>query len=589
MASKQTQRQLQQQQVFSDPYAAYATPDPRRNMNLTGEDAGPVAMDQAEDEEGEALGDDEIATLLNGTMELREADDGAEDVEMRTYHSAKDVISNLQEDEATRKKLLKVRSAKRKPKSARVWKPNGQYKLVRRGRPLIHDPDAMGKDLCEENFYYFEHVALEDGRHVEFAADPNRPLWKGVFKVPVEYGCGADEYWNPTQSNYKVIYGPREVVDENGDASRVSGRDKAGQPDDNMLVLRDGTALPYWVDEWQRYKDNDTEHKMASRQKKEARRRAVLGPGPVIRPLQGAMLEWVASQQPPTGSFNAGAFLRASPANQMANRMGPGAIRAMKRVPLPAGSTNGAPPNPFPLEPVEEEEDEEGDAEEAKGGATPAQTPVPVAVERGPIVAAPEQTSHATNKAAETQRMEAFIKMKEEMEAQKLAFAKEKAEYIAAHAKEPKPAPIAIIVPVSATTPAPVPVKMTPVPTGKPLAGLPPNPLLKATVLPPPDVVIRNGPLMLKLRYAYMARLAEDEHVMETEALMDDLIGYLVFELSTRTQEVALRALLRKAKYALLAKEDLGSMTDTEHVVKQFLVYAVAKAEEIAAAAVTSQ
>jgi hypothetical protein len=297
-----------------DPYASYADAGQGRfpAQTTTGTAIAtpkPSSLLSAYDNEGDEMEiDEEIDQLFAGSPgDAPEGGGGGdgEDVEIRVYHTTKDVL-RFQEDQELRKKI-KGRVAKRKLKSARVWTPNNQYELVRRGVPLLQDPDAVGKSLCEANFFYFRHVPVDEGRDVEFASDPQRPLWKGVFKVPEICGCGPDEYWNPTQANYKVIYGPR-INEEDG--TKDPGRDKPNQPEDNMVVMRDGTKLPYWVDEWQRHKDNDQEHKMASRQKKDAQRKVVLPPGPAIRPLQGAMLVWVNSQPVAHGIFNMGSFLK---------------------------------------------------------------------------------------------------------------------------------------------------------------------------------------------------------------------------------------------------------------------------------------
>jgi hypothetical protein len=301
-----------------NPYAAYAedTENKSRFPTQPGGGGGTAASLLADYDNDEDLGnngeemdiDEEIDQLFaaNPSSTAADGDQDGEAVEVKTFHSTKDVL-RYQEEEELRKKI-KARAGKRKPKSARVWAPNNQYELVRRGVPLLEDPDAVGKNLNEGNFFYFRHVQVDDGRDVEFASDPHRPLWKAVFKVPPNCGCGPDEYWNPTQANYKVVYGPRILED----GTKDPGRDKPNQPADNMVVMRDGTRLPYWVDEWQRHKDNDQEHKMASRQKKDAQRKVVLPPGPAIRPLQGAMLAWVNTQQPSHGVFNTGAFLKVS-------------------------------------------------------------------------------------------------------------------------------------------------------------------------------------------------------------------------------------------------------------------------------------
>jgi hypothetical protein len=214
-------------QAYFDPYAAYVAPAvayggggdrgrfvaPNPTANAYAElwrgnpaDAPDDPMDEEADQEGAEIDDDidQLFALNPADAVADAADDDSKPVEVKMFHSSNDII-RYQEAEEMRKKV-KARGAKRKPKSARVWKPNNQYNLIRRGRPLPRDPDAMGKDLREEYFFYFQHVPVEDGRDVEFAADPHRPLWKGVFQVPPDCGCGPDEYWNPTQANYKVTY-----------------------------------------------------------------------------------------------------------------------------------------------------------------------------------------------------------------------------------------------------------------------------------------------------------------------------------------------------------------------------------------------
>jgi len=301
------------------PYAVYESKKP-----------APVNAHEEEDDD-DVLGAGLDATLaqIDGDGDDGDGDGEPEDVEIKVYHTSDEVIRYQEAEQARKKGRGKGTNNKRKHKASKAWKPNGQYELVRRGKPLPADPETMGKDLSEEHLFYFRHVPLDDGRHVEFAHDPQRPLWKGVLKVPPDYGYGPDEYCSPTQAQFKVIYGPHLDADE----MKIPGRDKANQPDDNMVMTRDGMSLPYWVDEWQLHKDNDQQHKMASRQKKEAQRKTLLPAGPVIRPLEGAMLAYIKEDQFAGHTLNLTGFCKASPANAVANRVGAAAVRAMRRKP----------------------------------------------------------------------------------------------------------------------------------------------------------------------------------------------------------------------------------------------------------------
>jgi len=515
---------------YHDPYAAYAQmePDHRAGRGLAPAEGGD-AMD-GDDEDAELFGLD-----VDEEMDAKGGDDDGDGIDIQLYHSTKDVL-RYQEAEEARKK--RARAAKRKPKSARVWRPNGQYELVRGGIPLLDDPDAVGKDLCEANFFYFRHVALDDGRHVEFASDPQRPLWKGVFKVPPDCGCGPDEYWNPTQTNYKIIYGPR----INDEGQKEPGRDKANQPEDNMVMLRDGTMLPYWVDEWQRHKDNDQEHKLVSRQKKDAQRKALLPAGPAIRPLQGAMLSFVNGQQFAQGTFNAGAFLKANLANQVATRMSTAAIRAMHRKPPPP------PPPPPAAEPFVQPEVLVNVVEER------ASFPPEMQIAHPPPPPDPAPQNQAT--AALLQTIDAMRKKAEEealLHSIQAAAEKKK--------QEPPPAPVPPAVPTPAppTVPAPVPL----------------------TVTEPVDVVLSNRPLIRKLKNAFLDQ-HETTPVTDMEEIVILFIDHLQRGLEGKTAPSTLPPLLRKAKYMLLGKEE-QDITDVETIVDKFMGCVALKVAEMTA------
>jgi len=564
-----------------NPYAGYAEPVPDPALNgrgvtkpgpsppqppLSARPSIPRAAHDNEDSAGEEVDmddDDEIDQLFVGgdNVEEDDADDQAENIEMRKMHTPREIM-RFQEEQDLRKKLkARMGMKKGKGKGARIWTAKGQYELVRRGIPLLEEPDAC-KDLSEANFFYFKHVALDDGREVEFAADPHRPLWKAVFQVPPNCGCGPDEYWNPTQSNFKTVYGP--TINEDG--TKNPGRDKPNQPADNMVKLRDGTRLPYWVDEWQRHKDNDQEYKAASRQKKDAQRRALLPAGPVIRPLQGAMLAHVNGKQPQHGIFNDSGFLRASLANQMVARVGPGAIRAMKRTPQKVP--------PKPAEPAKEPTKEQPPTKATLVVPIVQEVPVTVVNEAAPAsIIEPKAVSSMLAAVQDIKRQKEehdkvrddLIRKQQEM-ADKLAQQKaheerQKAEYAAMMATK-----LEALTKVFAP-PAPPPSEVLP----NPLASVPPPPQSSAATA---NGVLRNAALMRKLKNIFLRKQEEDPSAkgQDWEQVLIAFIKFLVANLADKAPEAELNALFRKARYGVAGDMDLDGM-DAETTVTAYLTY----------------
>lgn len=141
-------------------------------------------------------------------------------------------------------------TSEKKRQCRRVWNPEGEYTLVRSGPPLLYeDPDDCIADLTEKSLTIFKHVDPS----VVFGEDPNRPLWKGVFRMAVG-GYGKDEYYEPKRTHFKSIYS--------------ADFPKKNRPENNLQVRRDGvTELPYWVDEWYHAKQAELGHKQKSKKK----------------------------------------------------------------------------------------------------------------------------------------------------------------------------------------------------------------------------------------------------------------------------------------------------------------------------------
>ena len=139
---------------------------------------------------------------------------------------------------------------KKKRQCRRVWTPDGEYTLVKTGPPLLmENPDDCIADMSHLSLTIFKH----NDPDVRFGEDPDRPLWKGVFRMAVG-GYGKDEYYDPKHSHLKRIYS----VDF----------PKNKRPANNLQIRRDGvTELPYWVDAWHHAKLAEEGYKQKSKKK----------------------------------------------------------------------------------------------------------------------------------------------------------------------------------------------------------------------------------------------------------------------------------------------------------------------------------
>jgi hypothetical protein len=139
-----------------------------------------------------------------------------------------------------------------KKKPTRIWKTRGEYTMIRSGPPFPCDPEECLSTLQERSLTLFKHV----DPNVEFAQDPKRPLYKGVFRMSKELGYADDEFYEPTQKQLGRVY---------------ADRFKKDQPTDNLVQQRaGGEPFPYWIDDWQHVKNNDQKHKQNSKNRKMA-------------------------------------------------------------------------------------------------------------------------------------------------------------------------------------------------------------------------------------------------------------------------------------------------------------------------------
>ena len=287
------------------------------------------------------------------------AQDEEEDIGWKVYHSHKELMLRTERAELKQKQRQKKKGP-RKRKPARAWSPKGDYKLEREGIPLLEDPDNMLGEIFERHLFIFKHVPTDPP--VRFAQDQRRPLWKGVFQMHPDMGYGADQYYNPKQSQLKVIY-----------ASRI----KAGQPEDNLVVARDGSTLPYWVDDWQWVKESDRQHKENSKMKKEAERKAAPTAGlPSTReygallPLSGWFQTYATNKKKDPRMMSPSGVLRKDPAKALLGSGGSQLISAMR----PRKQTREA-----PAEHEEEKEQPPPVAKRAKKTVTFPDAPKPAA------------------------------------------------------------------------------------------------------------------------------------------------------------------------------------------------------------------
>lgn len=181
--------------------------------------------------------------------------------------------------ERSREKTLNEMAAKSKRKPMRIWS-DPEYTLIRKGAPLLEDPDDCLDVLQERTLVLFVH----NDPDVVFAADPKRPKWKGtplgdffvfvltflpigVFKMPPGSGYGEGQYYNPKQDHLAQIYKIRQKKDK---------------PENNIVESRDGSQFPYWVDDWQHVKDNDKKHKDTNKKRKAEQQQKTTTPSSMI-------------------------------------------------------------------------------------------------------------------------------------------------------------------------------------------------------------------------------------------------------------------------------------------------------------------
>lgn len=178
---------------------------------------------------------------------------------------------------ATMKQILDIprESKPRAPKKLKhTWKNDGEYELIRPGVVLKAHPDEYGEQLQERTMAIFKNKDPS----VTLCGDPDRPLWRGVFVMAPEFGYGEDEYYNPKQSHYKIMYRPHAKGGLPKDnlvepPKKTDGENdeeaEAAAPADNLVHLRTGVKLPYWVDAYYRLKQSETRSRQLDRKRKD--------------------------------------------------------------------------------------------------------------------------------------------------------------------------------------------------------------------------------------------------------------------------------------------------------------------------------
>jgi len=307
--------------------------------------ANPFDMD---DDDMDDDDDDGKASPTGAVSQGDDDDDKEDDIAYQVYHSHTELMRKTENALKARdkKKEEEKKAPKRKRKPSRAWKPSNDYQLVRDGIELNADPDSILSTITERHLYLFKHVDTDPP--VSFATDPQRPLWVGVFRMNPGMGpCGGrhsltlqhapdlklgyteDQYYNPKQTQLKAIY---------------ACRDKGNQPEDNLIVTRDGMTLPYYVDAWETVKRSDRKYKENSRLKKEAEKKTLpVAPaeeGPLM-PLGGWFGVYCNKKEGPT--LHSSGVLRANPASALMNGRGAQLICAMK--PRPREETSEPAPD----------------------------------------------------------------------------------------------------------------------------------------------------------------------------------------------------------------------------------------------------
>lgn len=175
--------------------------------------------------------------------------------------SVGDVLNSTKKLPAAGTKRKKVRKAT----VPRIWCPDGEYSLVRAGITLKEQPDLILDKLAERTLFIFRH----NHDDVEFGANPDVPLWVGVFKMAPRLGYKEDQYYMPTQKHYKVIYQSRPLKQTpvlRKECARLDGSTFIKEESTNDIIQRSGKTFPYWVDAW---------YHMKQRQKRAKRRHTV--------------------------------------------------------------------------------------------------------------------------------------------------------------------------------------------------------------------------------------------------------------------------------------------------------------------------
>jgi hypothetical protein len=261
------------------------------------------------------------------------------------------------------------------------------------------------------------------------------------------------------------------------------------------------------------------------------------------------MLVHVNGKQPQHGIFNESGFLRASLANQLVSRMGPGAIRAMKRtapkvVPKPAPTVEPVMVPPPPAVPV----------------------PVPPVVEPKEVASMLATVQEMKRQKEESDKLRAELQQK--MDAEKARHEREKADYAAMMASKAEalkkmfdsaaPMPSEVLSNPLASTPASAPAtKPQAVSSSSSASG-----------------VLRNAVLMRKLKNMFLRKYEEDPTAkgQDVEQVLGTFVKFLSTNLADKAPEAELNALLRKARYGLLGDMDLDGV-DVETVVTTYMTY----------------
>jgi hypothetical protein len=187
--------------------------------------------------------------------------------------------SRDEDNQLKSKKASKAGGEKKKRQCRRVWTPDGEYTLVKTGPPLLmENPDDCIADMSHLSLTIFKNIDPE----VKFGEDPERPLWKGVFRMAVG-GYGKDEYYDPKVKSvvsndvydfffFFWFWAEKNFLpsEKHSHLKRIYSVDfpKAKRPANNLQIRRDGvTELPYWVDAWHHAKLAEEGYKQKSKKK----------------------------------------------------------------------------------------------------------------------------------------------------------------------------------------------------------------------------------------------------------------------------------------------------------------------------------